>query len=195
MKGSLVGSSALGLPQLQHLLCCGVAGSISYYTLSAKIQLPEWQSKLKRKNSCWWDSWLCDGPQQNKTWWEGKAKHLCSFEKNLHGCRLAKGFIQQFTKAVIHSAALHMSAAVPVTTTQCCPQGSLTWAGGAAAVCPYFWGTGSASRGTVNFSKNKGNGEYLLNSVIAEAIFLLHTFLFEFGLTILFKTECNHQIN
>jgi len=101
MKGGLLGSSALGLPQLQHLLRCGIAGSSSYYTLSAKIQHLEWQSKLKRKNSCWWGSWLCSGPQQNKTWWEVKAKHLCSCEKNLHGCRLAKGLIQQLTKLLL----------------------------------------------------------------------------------------------
>lgn len=32
-----------------------------------------------------------------------------SFEKNVHGRRLANGFIHQFTKPVIHSTALHVT--------------------------------------------------------------------------------------
>ena len=105
LKQILLRRPALGLPQLlQHLCHCGVAGSFCY-ALSAKIQIPKWQGKLKRKNSCWWDSSeYATGLSKIKL--NGKGKQSISsfsFEKNLHGHRLANGFIHQFTKPVIHS--------------------------------------------------------------------------------------------
>lgn len=195
MKGRLLEISALGLPQLQHLLCCGVAGSSSYYTLSAKIQLPEWQSKLKRKNSCWWDSWLCDQPQQNKTWWEEKAKHLCSFEQKFTRLQISKGIHSAVYKSCYSQCCTAHEHSCPSDHDAVLSRGLpyMSW-WDCRALCPYCWGTGGASRGTVHFCQNKGNGEYVI-SVIAEASFLLDTFLFEFGLTVVFKTECNHRIN
>jgi len=106
LKQILLQRPALGLPQLlQHLFRCSVAGSSFYYTLSAKIQIPKWQGKLKRESSCWWDWWVCYGPQQNKTWWEGKAKPL--------SVQLWEKFtwsqISKWIYSPAHSTALHVS--------------------------------------------------------------------------------------
>lgn len=145
LKQVLPQRPALALPQLlQHLFHCGVAGSSFYYTSSAKIHIPKWQGKLKRKSSCWWDcSEYAMGLSKTKL--DGKGKQSSSSlgsQRKLHGQSWAEFALQCSRKLLLaaHAALLQLPqpAALPGAVPHRLPLAQLAgpWAGSAAGCWP-----------------------------------------------------------